>query len=287
MGRVILLVAAFLSLCALIAPVRAEYIKEWESPDSLGFVTDASRFTFGNDRYDMDGDGTPELVLSLDRYQSPQVDPRYTYRVYSTSNYSLLWSYTPEFPSNRSQFFGFYDIDGDGVREAVFDDGGQQGGIRCVDWGTDVVELALDYGYINAIFDIDNDGNDELIVAVRDQITEVEHVEVWGGCTAGVETEGASPNRAAIPAVKVIPNPAGRSVSLAYEVAVSGPVLIEVVDVEGSIVRRVRAHHEERGTYSATWDGRNDAGGQVAPGVYYVRLNASGQVVTRKVVLVR
>jgi transposase len=267
--------------------VSTGYVKEWESPDRLGFITDASRFTFGNDRYDMDGDGIPELVLSQDRYQPPQVDPRYSYRVYSTSTYALVWSYTPIFSSKDSEFFGFYNIDGDGLREAVFDDNGQLGGVMCVDWESDTVELELAYGYVNAVMDIDIDGYNELIVSCRDEITEVEHVEVWRGCTAGIRLEQVSTDPAAISSVRIKPNPAGSSVLLAYEIDAGDQAMLEISDVNGRLVRRIQAGHQAPGYHSLAWDGFADNGQHVAPGVYFINLKVGDQMVSNKVTLVR
>ena len=81
----------------------AEYVMEWQSPDSLDFTIDESRFAYSNDRYDLDGDGIAEIALS--KRNIPQLDD---YLFYSSTNYSLIWSYTPFFSSNESQFKGFF-----------------------------------------------------------------------------------------------------------------------------------------------------------------------------------
>ena len=91
----------------------ADYVMEWQSPDSLDFAIDESRFAYSNDRYDLDGDGITEITLR--KRNIPQLDD---YLFYSSTSYSLIWSYTPS--SNESQFKGFFDIDGDGEKRGYF-----------------------------------------------------------------------------------------------------------------------------------------------------------------------
>ena len=58
-------------------------------------------------------------------------------------------------------------------------------------------------------------------------------------------------------------------------------------NILGQAVRRVVDKDQEPGVYSATWDGRDEAGREASSGVYFYRLEASGKSQTRKMVKVR
>ena len=62
---------------------------------------------------------------------------------------------------------------------------------------------------------------------------------------------------------------------------------LEIFDVRGARVVTLAEGIESPGEYTARWNGRNDRGDPVASGVYFYRLRASGQVLTRKLVLIR
>jgi serine protease AprX len=62
---------------------------------------------------------------------------------------------------------------------------------------------------------------------------------------------------------------------------------LEIFDVRGARVATLAEGIESPGEYTARWNGRNDRGDPVASGVYFYRLRASGQVLTRKLVLIR
>jgi flagellar hook assembly protein FlgD len=75
---------------------------------------------------------------------------------------------------------------------------------------------------------------------------------------------------------------------LAFELPAERPVEASVFDLAG---RRVRALEPGRlfpaGTHRLTWDGRDEAGTPVAPGVYLVRVRAGSDVQVRRAVRLR
>jgi flagellar hook assembly protein FlgD len=60
-----------------------------------------------------------------------------------------------------------------------------------------------------------------------------------------------------------------------------------VHDVAGRRVRVLEDSFREAGRHAAVWDGRDGTGRRVAAGVYFVRLQAAGGELTRKIVLLR
>ena len=65
------------------------------------------------------------------------------------------------------------------------------------------------------------------------------------------------------------------------------PVTVEIFDVAGRRVRRVISGRRDAGLHRERWNGRDDAGRDVASGVYFVRLRAAGVNRIGRVTLVR
>jgi flagellar hook assembly protein FlgD len=58
-------------------------------------------------------------------------------------------------------------------------------------------------------------------------------------------------------------------------------------DVNGRLVTTLDAGHRGPGYYQIPWSGTEATGRPVVPGMYFVRLDAAGNELTQKVVLVR
>jgi len=74
-----------------------------------------------------------------------------------------------------------------------------------------------------------------------------------------------------------------------FGVAASGRVRVRLYDVTGRLVRTLADKTYQGGQeYSVLWDGRNDAGSQVARGVYFARIDyASGTAINGRVVVLQ
>jgi len=89
---------------------------------------------------------------------------------------------------------------------------------------------------------------------------------------------------------RVIPNPFSSTMSYSYRVAQGGEQSVDVglYDMAGRLVRRLASGSQATGVYTVQWDGRSDAGDQVAPGVYILRARVAGlQRVNRVIFLKR
>jgi beta-glucanase (GH16 family) len=84
------------------------------------------------------------------------------------------------------------------------------------------------------------------------------------------------------------PNPFNPSTTIAFELAEPATVTLGIYDVAGRLVRTLAAGEPTgAGRHEATWNGR-DAAGQAAPaGVYFYRLDAGGQSLTRRMTLLK
>ncbi len=105
--------------------------------------------------------------------------------------------------------------------------------------------------------------------------------------TVGVPATPA-PERVALRLLPPRPNPSTGSVVLVIETP--GPALasIRILDLTGRAVRTLGAPYElPGGTRTIGWDGRDDAGMPVGPGVYFVDLRSGTIALTRRIVLLR
>ena len=88
------------------------------------------------------------------------------------------------------------------------------------------------------------------------------------------------------------PNPFNSETVIEYELPQSGEIQLVIYDVTGQRVASLASGLREAGTYAPRWDGRDDAGRQMASGVYLYRLEAPAMtgdriVQTRKLLLLR
>ena len=64
-------------------------------------------------------------------------------------------------------------------------------------------------------------------------------------------------------------------------------VRLDIYDVAGRRVRTLLDGQRTATRHTVVWDGRNDAGDGMPPGVYFVRLEAPSLIETREVVLLK
>lgn len=83
------------------------------------------------------------------------------------------------------------------------------------------------------------------------------------------------------------PNPFNPSTTIRYGVPYASKVKLRVFDLLGREIRTLFDGEQTAGTYDVVWDGTDYRGLQVASGVYFYRLDASGYSETRKMILVR
>jgi len=87
--------------------------------------------------------------------------------------------------------------------------------------------------------------------------------------------------------LKTAPSPVRNRVQLRLALPEPGRALVEVLDVEGRVVKVLADGRFGRGVHSLEWDGRDAAGQRVASGIYLYRLVTAAGTVTRKAVVLR
>lgn len=89
------------------------------------------------------------------------------------------------------------------------------------------------------------------------------------------------------PLLSVSPNPSGPGeASIRFAAPAGRPVSIDVYDVAGRHVRNLVAAGKLAGS-SVAWDGRDDAGQDAAPGIYFVRMVSGAASESKRISLVR
>jgi len=83
------------------------------------------------------------------------------------------------------------------------------------------------------------------------------------------------------------PNPFNPSTTIKFTVPYDSEVDLIVYDVAGRRVKTLVKGHMRADFYRVTWDGTNDNGSSVASGVYFYRLRAGKDVMSKKMVLLR
>jgi FlgD Ig-like domain len=105
--------------------------------------------------------------------------------------------------------------------------------------------------------------------------------ETGGGAPTATPVSGPPARFAFAPPT---PNPFTSATDVAFDLPVRDHVRAEVFDVRGERVRTLVDESREAGRYREHWDGRDATGHLLGAGVYFVRVRATGNDVTRRVV---
>ena len=84
-----------------------------------------------------------------------------------------------------------------------------------------------------------------------------------------------------------MPNPFNPETRIAFNLTAPGDVTLEIYDVAGRTVATLLDRHMDAGAHVAHWDGRTSDGERAASGVYFYKLAAGDQNVSRKMVLLK
>ncbi len=83
------------------------------------------------------------------------------------------------------------------------------------------------------------------------------------------------------------PNPFNPSTTIEFSLPRAEHVRLEVINVLGRVVTTLVDGERAAGQHEVVWDGASDAGNRVASGVYFYRLAAGGNSLTKKMLLLK
>lgn len=108
----------------------------------------------------------------------------------------------------------------------------------------------------------------------------------WWGNTGIGDTETSSVLGTTF--ITSAPNPFYATTNINFNLSQSSPVTISVYNVAGQLVNTLADNQNfNEGSNSVQWNGRNEAGTMVSPGVYFCRLSADGISQTHRMLMVR
>ncbi len=105
--------------------------------------------------------------------------------------------------------------------------------------------------------------------------------------TATVDLDSPSALPAAVALHANVPNPFNPRTTIRFELPEPGNAKLAIYDAGGRLVNLLAQGQRNAGYYDVTWDGKDTRGQSVASGAYYYRLEAAGEAITRKMLLLR
>ena len=84
------------------------------------------------------------------------------------------------------------------------------------------------------------------------------------------------------------PNPFNPTTTIKFTIPQKGNVKIEVYDIMGKLINTLINKDMNSGSYTVTWDGKNNSGQQVGSGIYFYRIQAADKFnAVKKMILLK
>ncbi len=107
----------------------------------------------------------------------------------------------------------------------------------------------------------------------------------YGGVSTSIHVANA-PNRSKL-GLRNYPEPFNPTTTIAYRLRNDGRVRVRIFDFEGRLVHTLLDGEQSAGANKVVWDGTTMAGRSAPSGVYFYRVDASGQAESRMMTLVK
>lgn len=92
---------------------------------------------------------------------------------------------------------------------------------------------------------------------------------------------------AALLRLDIYPNPFKHTAQLVFHLPAAGPLHIEILDVQGRVLRTLAEDLVAAGRHTVQWDGTDNQGRELPPGVYMVHARFDNREESRRVIVVR
>jgi hypothetical protein len=83
------------------------------------------------------------------------------------------------------------------------------------------------------------------------------------------------------------PNPFVHTTEIAYQVSIATDITVEIIGIDGRVVKELHRGGITAGRHSIAWDGSDATGLRVASGIYFVRIVSPSGVAGRKIAVLR
>ena len=110
----------------------------------------------------------------------------------------------------------------------------------------------------------------------------------WGSITYSWELPTSSDDPvlppSPTPVVSAYPNPFRQNAKVNLRLTASGETKLGIYNLRGQLIRSLVDEYRTEGNHNITWDGKDSSGRELAPGIYFLRLQNSGAVSTSKLI---
>ena len=295
----------------------SDYITLYEATGTDTYVLSNSANATGTDNwnlanavvsFDIDGDGTEELVMGDWRGNVKIVDGVTDAQDIDSTHIFTINS----FGSARAFSGGDFDGDGTvdlfiaqnygGIYHGTFNGAGAVTDSASWDWefvwedtsgasrpytlsfGGDARTTSWTGQYVN---DLNNNGFPELFVAIEDfDTTYAVMIMLESDAVVGIKLDGGQ----ILETYKLsqnYPNPFNPSTNIDYSLSVAGDVKTTIYNLLGQKVVTLVNEFRAAGEHTATWNGLNESGNTVASGIYTYELRTGGVVLHKKMTFIK
>jgi hypothetical protein len=275
-----------IGIFSLFSQSYGQYYKILYSTDSLSSIMngiESNHFILNNssannyDMFDLDGKGISTIIT---RNRSDTIlwgtildgstlkrrfDIKYHYD-YNGTDLELL------------TFVGFYDIDGDNEREAIFYPTYPYG-LVILNVRTQKIEYfggRINVDYPPEFQDINNDGYIELVT---------QYFVLGHSSTNTVQQQPLA--KSVNLSIKGYPNPFKDMIKIDFKVPVSSNVDISIYNAAGKLVRKFDQGIKPAGIYQVIWDGKSDNGVKLASGEYNYIVKAGNIQSIKQIIMLK
>ncbi len=245
---------------------------KYKSDPGLQLAYDPNLFS-SPEEGDLDGDGYPDFpMLMIDSGNVTGMVVR------GGDSIGVIWHY--DFPEEYKTemlkgFHGFADLNGDGEKEAML------GNNLAVTLDGTVHIIAENFEFLD-MEDVDNDGYDDVIGLNTSDST----IMVYGLQSPTSVTDNYR-EKITFRLFQNYPNPFNPSTNISFSVIKEGKVMLIIYNEIGQKVRTLVNQFKQAGSYTLSWDGRNDDGNLLSSGRYFYSLQAGNSVQTRKMLFLK
>jgi len=119
---------------------------------------------------------------------------------------------------------------------------------------------------------------------LKDEIgNDILSLDVWNFKIVGIQIQ-----KGGVSIFENVVNPyKGQSATIAAHLKKSGMLTIQIMTLDGNIVRTLTRSHHNAGDHFYLWDGRNNGGNPVASGMYFVRIAGPDIDEVRKILIIK
>jgi hypothetical protein len=83
------------------------------------------------------------------------------------------------------------------------------------------------------------------------------------------------------------PNPFNPHTTIRYELKSAAQVTLRIYDLQGQLIRSLVNDYQAAGSHNIHWDGLNENGIAVPSGVYFIRMSADKENISRRIILTK